>query len=89
MSNRDYSGTTLADKKSNQTQYASYVQKTADVAFNNNLQRMGGGVPASLGTFLTVGSTNAGATPLYGPMPVTKTSTAYSVSQSILARMRG
>lgn len=86
---RDFSGTTLADQKSNQTQYASYVQRRADVAFNNNLQRTGGGVPASLGTFLTVGSVAAGATPLYAPMPVTKTSTAYSVSQSILARIRG
>jgi hypothetical protein len=89
MSNRDFSGTTLADQKSNQSQYAAYVQRTTDVAFNNSLQRMSGGAPASLGTFLTVGSTNAGATPLYAPPPVTKTATAYSVSQSILARMRG
>jgi len=79
----------LADQKSNQTQYAAYVQRTADVAFNNSLQRMSGGAPASLGTFLTVGSTSAGATDLYAPAPVTKTATAYSVSQSILARIRG
>jgi hypothetical protein len=85
---RDYSGTTLADQKSNQTQYASYVQRTADVAFNNSLQRMSGGAPASLGTFLTVGPVAAGGTPLYAAAPVTKTSTAYSISQNILARMR-
>lgn len=79
----------MADQKSNQTQYASYVQRTADVAFNNNLQRMSGGAPASLGTFITVGPVAAGGTPLYGPTPITKTATAYSVSQSILARIRG
>jgi len=83
MSNRDYSGTTLAMQKRGQAEYAGYVKKVYDATATPGLVRMGGGATASLTAELATGATAAGAATYGGPFP-TNTST-YSMSRNILA----
>jgi len=88
MSNTDYSQTTLANKKSSQTQFADSIAKAYDAALTPGLVRMGGGADASVAVQTATGAIVAGATNFGATAPLAATSpsiTTYSLSKSILA----
>lgn len=87
MSNRDYSGTTLAMQKRGQTEYAEYVQKRSDTNFTRGLLRMSGGATAGTVLELAVGATASAAANYGGPLPTNAYSASYNISRNILARL--
>ena len=87
MSNRDYSGTTLAMQRRGQTEYAEYVQKRADTNFTRGLLRMSGGATASTVVELAVGATASAAANYGGPLPLYAYTPSYNISKNILARL--